>query len=341
MTNTETRTDLPIAPGTPCAPAGRTHRSSHPSAPHPADLCAAPPTLLRLLRLRIEELRRGKHYGTARNYARSAASFARFLNGEELPLAALTEETVADYNAHLIARGVSRNTVSFYMRNLRAVYNRAVALRLVEQTHPFRHVYTGVDRTRKRAVGSDLMARLGKLDLPPGSPLCLARDLFLFSFCTRGMAFVDIAYLRKTDLRGDSIRYLRRKTGQPITIRIEPCIRSILDRYRSSAADTPYVFPILTATDAPAAYAEYLAALDNHNRRLRRLSALLHTASPLTSYTPRHSWATEARNRDIPLSVISAALGHTSERTTQIYLATLSHSVIDDANRRILEELAL
>ena len=230
MTNTETRTDLPIAPGTPCAPAGRTHRSSHPSAPHPADLCAAPPTFLRLLRLRIEELRRGKHYGTARNYARSAASFARFLNGEELPLAALTEETVADYNAHLIARGVSRNTVSFYMRNLRAAYNRAVALRLVEQTHPFRHVYTGVDRTRKRAVGSDLMARLGKLDLPPGSPLCLARDLFLFSFCTRGMAFVDIAYLRKTDLRGDSIRYLRRKTGQPITIRIEPCIRSILER---------------------------------------------------------------------------------------------------------------
>ncbi len=171
MTNTETRTDLPIAPGTPCAPAGRTRRSSHPAASRPADLCAAPPTLLQLLSLRIEELRRGKHYGTARNYARSAASFARFLNGEELPLAALTEETVADYNAHLVSRGVSRNTVSFYMRNLRAAYNRAVALRLVEQTHPFHHVYTGVDRTRKRAVGSDLMARLGKLDLPPGSPL--------------------------------------------------------------------------------------------------------------------------------------------------------------------------
>lgn len=313
------------------------------SAVHPptADLCACGEKLsvLHFLRLRIEERQRRMHFGTARNYARTAASFARFLAGRELSLRELTDEVVGRYNIYLIERGVTRNTVSFYMRNLRAVYNHAVNLRLVEQTHPFRNVYTGVDRTRNRAVGSELVARLGRLDLPPGDALCLARDLFLFSFCTRGMAFVDIAYLRKTDIRGDCIRYARHKTGQPLSIRIEPCIRAILDRYRPAAAGTPYAFPILTATETSAAYREYLTALNLHNRQLRRLAALLHTECRLTSYTPRHSWATEARNHHIPLSVISAGLGHTSERTTQIYLATLGNSVIDCANRRILELL--
>lgn len=114
----------------------------------------------------------------------------------------MTEQLIDSYNAYLIRRGIVRNSVSFYMRILRAVYNKAVRLRLVEQTYPFHNVYTGVDRTRKRAVDEQLISQLHKLKLSAGSPLALARDPLHFSYCTRGMAFVDVAYLKKFGYSG-------------------------------------------------------------------------------------------------------------------------------------------
>lgn len=296
-------------------------------------------SILAFMRTQIEALQRCRRFGTAKNYERTARSFSQFLAGAELRFDALTEDLVGEYEAYLAARGVSRNSSSFYMRNLRAVYNKAVRLRLTPQNHPFAGVYTGVDRTRKRAVDSLLIARLRRLDLGDDRALALARDLFLFSYCTRGMAFVDISFLRKSDVRDGAIRYARRKTGQPLCIRIEPGIRELIDRYAEATRETPYVFPILTQTEAQAAYRQYQAALSCHNRLLRKLSRLLADDCRLTSYTARHSWATVARNCNVPLSVISAGLGHTSERTTQIYLAMLENSVIDTANRTIIDLL--
>ncbi|WP_300870310.1 site-specific integrase [uncultured Alistipes sp.] len=293
-------------------------------------------SLTAFMRTQIEALRRCRRFGTAKNYERTVSSFSQFLAGAELPFEELTEELVGEYEAYLAARGVSRNSSSFYMRNLRAVYNKAVRLRLTPQNSPFEGVYTGVDRTRKRAVDSLLLAQLRRLDLSGDRALALARDLFLFSYCTRGIAFVDISFLRKSDVRDGAIRYVRRKTGQPLCIGIEPGIRELIDRYAEATRETPYVFPILTQTEALAAYRQYQAALSCHNRQLRKLSRLLSDDCRLTSYTARHSWATVARNCNVPLSVISAGLGHTTERTTQIYLAMLENSVIDTANRTII-----
>mgnify|MGYP007087747984 FL=1 len=104
-------------------------------------------------------------------------------------------------------RGVVRNTISFYMRILRSIYNKAVKLHLAEQTFPFQNVYTGIDRTCKRAVGEEVICRLNQLDLRDSAALSFARDLFIFSYGTRGMAFVDLAYLRKTNVCGDMLRY--------------------------------------------------------------------------------------------------------------------------------------
>ena len=148
------------------------------------------------------------------------------------------------------------------------------------------------------------------------------------------MAFVDIAYLKRSNLQNGVIYYARRKTGQLLSIRVEPCIQRIIDRYAN--INSPYLFPILTSTEAAVAYKEYCRALNTHNRLLGRLSKMLGCGCKLTSYTSRHSWATVARNHNVPVSVISQGMGHTSEHTTQIYLAMLENSVIDEANRGIL-----
>jgi len=293
-------------------------------------------TVLAFMRQRIAGLDAADRLGTARNYRRAYISFSRFLCGADLPFPELTEQLVNDYNRYLIRRGIVRNTISFYMRILRSVYNKAVRQHLVEQKFPFREVYTGIDRTRKRAVDEQTVARLARLELRPSSSLAFARDLFLFSFCTRGMAFVDMAYLREKDIRDGTIRYIRHKTGQQLTIRIEPCIDRIIRRYARNRGANGYLFPILKSDDPHEAYAQYQLALNYYNRLLKKLSAMLGLEHGLSSYTARHSWATAARNRNIPLSVISAGMGHASEKTTEIYLSLLENSVIDNANRQIV-----
>lgn len=294
-------------------------------------------SVLDFMQNQIRLMRNANRLGTALNYEKTMKNFAEFLGGVNLPFSAITEQLIADYNAFLVQRGMVRNSISFYMRIMRAVYNKAVRQKLVEQSHPFTEVYTGIDRTRKRAVSESVISQLYKLKLSEGTPLALARDIFIFSYCTRGMAFVDIAYLKKENIQNGVICYARRKTGQLLSVRIEPSIQRIIDRY--SSALSPYVFPILTSTETKQAYEEYQAAINNHNRLLRRLSKLLPADCKLTSYTSGHSWATAARNHNVPISVISAGMGHTSEQTTQIYLTMLENSVIDDANQGLIMSL--
>ena len=292
--------------------------------------------ILAFMQEQIDLLRQCNRLGTAQNYEYVMHRFARFLGGD-IPMTAVTESLIERFNADLSQHGMVRNTVSFYMRILRSVYNKAVRKGLVEQTAPFKNVYTGIDRTRKRAVGENVIARFIGLDLSCSVPLSLARDLFLFSFYTRGMAFVDMVYLRRGHIRDGRIRYVRRKTGQEIVIRVEPEMQRIIERYADG--ERPYVFPVLKDENPEKAYAEYRITLSYYNRLLKRLCNMAGIPQHLSFYTARHSWATAARNHQVPVSVISAGMGHTSERTTQIYLTMLENSVIDNANRGILESL--
>lgn len=294
--------------------------------------------LLAFMQEQIDYMRCCNRYGTANNYEHTMHSFARFLGGD-IPFAAISEQLIDNYNAFLVQRGIVRNSVSFYMRILRAVYNKAVRRHIVEQTNPFQNVYTGIDKTRKRAVDEKLIAELYKLNLPSGSQEELTRDIFVFSYCTRGMAFVDIAYLKKTNIKDGAIHYARQKTGQLLSVKIEQNIREILLRYADRTTDSPYVFPILTSTDTYESYRQYRTAINLYNRQLKELSKMLSADCRLTSYTARHSWATAARKHNAPISVISAGLGHTSEKTTQIYLTSLENSAIDIVNRDIITKL--
>ena len=244
-----------------------------------------------------------------------------------------------EYEQWLRTRKVSKNSSSFYMRTLRSAYNKVISRNQMEQTFPFRNVYTGVERTRKRAVPEDIMVRLQKLDLTHSAPLAFSRDMFIFSYCTRGMAFVDIAYLKKEDVSGGILSYVRHKTGQRLTVRIEPLIEEIIERYEPFVHNSPYLFPIITSNDPEEAFRQYQTALGYHNRKLKKLGKLTGENLHLSSYTARHSWATVARKHNVPLSVISAGMGHTSEKTTLIYLDSVENSLIDKANEEILEAL--
>ena len=197
-------------------------------------------TLLQFMENQIRMMRAANRLGTAYNYEKTMKNITEFLRGVDVTFASIDEQFISEYNAFLIQRGMVRNSISFYMRILRAVYNKAVRQRLVAPGNPFVDVYTGVDKTHKRAVSESVISQLYKLDLFAGTQLAMARDIFIFSYCTRGMAFVDIAYLKKCNIQNDVICYARRKTGQHLSIRIEPAIKKIIDRY--SCYTSSYVF---------------------------------------------------------------------------------------------------
>ena len=286
----------------------------------------------------IQKLKNDNRRGTARNYNKTLKSLKAFMKNTDSTFNIVTEQFVESYNTFLIQRGVVRNTISFYMRIFRSVYNKAVTQKIVEQTFPFKNVYTGVDKTRKRAVTETVISQLLSIDLKKSKALQFARDLFIFSFYTRGMAFVDIVFLKKSNIQnGWYITYVRHKTGQELTIKIETKLQNIINRYEKK--DSPYVFPILNTEDGNKAYSQYEIALNYYNRQLKRLSNFLEPNINLSSYTPRHTWATTARNKNVPLSIISAGMGHSSERTTLIYLTKIENSVIDEVNKTIIDSI--
>ena len=296
-------------------------------------------TMLSCLAALVDELKGDGRWGTARNLQRALNSFSLFLGGEDISLGQMDERLVGEYEQWLRTRKVSRNSSSFYMRNLRSAYNKLVSRNLTEQTFPFRNVYTGVERTRKRAVREGAVIRLLNLDLAHSASLAFSRDLFIFSYCTRGMAFVDIAYLKKGDVSRGMLNYIRHKTGQHLTVRIEPFVEEIIKRYEPYVRNSPYLFPIITSDNPEEAFRQYQTALGYYNRKLKQLGELVGESLCLSSYPARHSWATIARNHNIPLSIISAGMGHTSEKTTLIYLDSVDGSLVDEANEEIVKAL--
>ncbi|MDY5686758.1 MAG: site-specific integrase [Prevotella sp.] len=293
-------------------------------------------------------MKNGQHR-TMQHYKATLGSFRRFRAGKDIVLKDIDTEEIQSYEAYLrnVAK-VCSNTSSFYLRILRATYNKAVEKGLAAQQRPFRNVYTGIAKTRKRAVPTEVISQLRHLEstvrLTPRQEM--ARDAFLMSFYLRGMSFIDLAHLRKSDLRDGYLHYVRSKTGQRLSIRWERQMQEIVDKYRSQTQSSPYLLPFLTGGRCE----DRNKAMDNeqedsrlyHNAEarmayhLKRLGAKIGINGKLTLYVARHSWATAARDHHVSLSVISEALGHNSETTTQIYLRSIQTSEIDDANAKVL-----
>ena len=275
----------------------------------------------------------GRHK-TAANYLTAARSLSRFVGNAEWCLADITPRMLGDYQRWLCERGLRLNTVSVYMRSLRALYNRVLA----DGSAPFRNVYTGREHTAKRSACIDDLLRLRRLTLDGQPSLALARDMFLFSFFAMGMPFVDMAHLRTGQISGGVLHYARRKTAQKVSVAVEPCMEEIISRYASASSD--YVFPVLRGATPETASRVYLNRLRSYNYSLCRLSGMI-GGRRLSSYVARHSWATLAYSSSHDLQLIAKAMGHTKLSTTLIYIKSLFDPSLADANRKMLEDIGM
>lgn len=275
---------------------------------------------------------------TSHNYDVAIRSFCRFvsevLKRKRVPLSDLTSELFASYEKYLLTGcGLRRNTSSAYLRSLRAAYNNAVDEGLCSDKSPFRKVYTGTDKTRKRSLTDGALRNLFTLSLPADGCLTLARDIFCFSFLAQGMPFVDLVSLRYSDFLTEkpALVYTRSKTGETVYVRVTQLMRTIVEKHHREG--DKYAFSIGIDHDD---HKSYETALHRYNRHLRKLAQMANIGTRLSSYCARHTWATQAFSRSVPLSVISRCMGHTSEKTTRIYLAQLA----DSENHPLLSNMA-
>lgn len=293
-------------------------------------------SLFNFMESQIVKLKHNGKIRTAETYAAALNSFRKFRKDEDIMLDCITTEVMEAYEAWHQQRGVAQNTISFYIRILRAAYNRAVDQDIIEDRNPFRHVYTGVDKTVKRALPLSVIREIKSLDLTLLPALDFARDMFMMSFMLRGMSFIDMAYLRKSDLSNGYVTYRRRKTGQQLTIKWTTDMQKILDKYPENP--TAYLLPILRTPGTNERYT-YRNVGYSINHNFKAIAKEIGITIPLTMYVARHSWASAAKAKGIPLSIISEGMGHDSETTTRIYLASLDISAIDKANSIILSSL--
>lgn len=274
----------------------------------------------------------------AEKYEYSLRKFIKFHGEVEVPFTDITSQLMVAFEGWMRGK-VTRNTSSFYMRCLHAVYNRAIEDGLVmEGCLPFHRVYTGVDKTQKRALPLTLIQKIKDCNLSGKPKMAYARDLFMLSFYFRGMSFIDMAYLTKLNITNGIITYSRKKTTQPLTIRQLPKMEEIIKKY-ADACRCNYLLPILSETDCRKARLQYKAESRRVNTQLKRLGEMLNLPIKLTMYVARHSWATAAQAKNVPISVISRGLGHDSEKTTMVYLASIDTSEIDKANELIIDSI--
>lgn len=290
----------------------------------------------------VEELQDSGNLGTAHVYRSSLNTILAFHGTQRLQFRQITPAWLKRFEVSLRARGCSWNTVSTYLRTLRAVYNRAVECRKAPYVpHLFRSVYTGTRADRRRALdGEDMKRVFTRLsDLDNTVPeLGRAQELFILMFLLRGLPFVDLAYLRKSDLHGNVITYRRRKTGRALSVTLTPEAMILLQKYMNRDRMSPYLFPILRSREgSKEAYREYQLALRNFNYRLELLGKILGLQNRLSSYTARHTWATTAYYCEIHPGIISEAMGHSSITITETYLKPFRSKKIDDANRQVVD----
>jgi len=225
-------------------------------------------------------------------------------------------------------------TVDFYLRTFRALYGHALALSDNKTDgKPFGGHHTGGSFPAKRALHKEEVQRL----LSPALRQTLpenrreALDVLLFILYARGMVFKDVYNLTRRMVTDRHIRYLRSKTGVPIDVEVVPELEEIMKRYYRE--DSPFVFPFLheVRKGCPGKELSEESALRRINRSTHEIGRKTGLSVPLTTYVLRHTWATLMLEDCQPVELISQCMGHSSIRTTQIYLSRISSRKVDTA----------
>ncbi len=280
---------------------------------------------------KAKELRVSKRFGTARNYQGVLNILKVFNKEKDLKFNELNLNFLERFDRfHLSKPGNTQNGLASYMRTIKAIYNKGIKDGIIEREYyPFHNYQIRTVPTEKRAIKVEYIKRILKLDLNEENSLFHYRNYFLLSYMTMGMSYIDMAFLKKENIVDGRIKFQRKKTSKIYDIKVTEQTSEILKFYLPKKKRSDFVLPILKRDSLELQYKDAQWGLKNYNKGLKKIAELCSIEERLTSYVSRHSFATHALFKNIPLSAISAMLGHSKLSTTQIYLKSLPSNVLD------------
>ncbi|WP_437369250.1 tyrosine-type recombinase/integrase [Maribacter litoralis] len=285
----------------------------------------------------IERKLKSNKPGTAAWYEAGIRAFKKFNDGKDIRLDDITVTLLKNFQIDKESQGTGNNTISNYMRSVRALYNSAIKEdQFTTPKNPFEHYkIPATTRTKKKAIAKVELVRIRDLDYKKESAIWHARNYALIMFNCRGMNFVDLVKVKVKDISGNYLFYGRSKTGDQLSVRITKELNELLNFYLTDKTEEDYLFPA-NYDGSTKHYEKYKTLRRRMNENLKIIADDVGIEGKFTTYSIRHSWATIAKYMGISTEIISEGLGHHSLKTTEIYLKSFTNKVLDDANELIV-----
>ena len=300
-------------------------------------------TVLEFWEEKIEDLIKAGRVGNARAYRDTKTSFFKFQKNTKVMFKEITPAVLDKYETYMRSNGCTDGGIAVRMRELRALINDAIKKKVVQEKHyPFK-VYK-ISKLKgkgiKKALSREEIKLIEIFDTEMHPHLVDTKNYFLFSYYTRGMNFYDMMKLTWDNIQGDRIYYVRSKTKGRFTIQVLEPVRKILKYYKNQNRLTPFVFPILLREELTPSQIENRKAktLKKFNRQLKEIAKIQGLEKSISSYTARHSFATNLKHFGISADVIGEAMGHSNVEITKAYLKEFGDDVLDDAMKNLLQE---
>lgn len=282
----------------------------------------------------VKDLKEANRIGTARSYNDVISVLSRY-KGKDISFTEINYSFLTKFETHHMSKGNGINGLAVYMRTIRAIFNKAIKDGIIEkEIYPFDNYKIKTAPTEKRALEANLLSNIVNLTLEQKDPCFHARNFFVASYMMYGMNFTDMAFLKKDDINNGRINYRRKKTSKLYDIKVTKNLETILGYYMQNK--TEFVFPIIKRDTPETQNKDIRWARKRYNNKLNDIAKMCGIDTNLTSYVSRHSFATQAMMQQVPLNAISSMLGHSSLKTTEIYLKSLPSDTIDDYNAKVL-----
>jgi integrase/recombinase XerD len=269
-----------------------------------------------------------------RYWKRSKAVLTKFRDsaGSPLPWHQLSVRVLKDFDLFMVELSNNGNTRGIAFRVLKTILSDAEHEGILSTTeNPFvRFRMPEGEPVRRDWLSQEEIQRLSTLHFSPASLEQVARDMYLFSYWTRGTRFGDLALLKYSNIQDDRIKILIGKTGQHISVPVTERLEKIIDTYRSKSSSL--VFPVLRnykLANKEAIVSAVGSANARINRELKVIAKAAGIEKRLTFHTARHSFAHSAYDAGIDVKTVQQALAHSKASTTDQYLRSLDDSGLD------------
>lgn len=285
----------------------------------------------------INELKEAGRFGYARSVKDALNAVKKCNKEKDFTFKQLNYKFLIQFDNYCRGRSLKQNTIAIYMKTIKMIFNRAIKAGIVKQDlYPFTNYQIKTTKTKKRAIRRDVIELIEAVELPEEQLIWHARNYFMFSFFSMGINFTDLAHLKLENLIDGRMEFTRKKTKKDYSIKITESMQKILDLYCVGKEKSDLIFPIIKRSGNPEL--EFLDIREKrriYNQKLKEIATLCGIETNLTSYVSRHSWATIAKHKGVPVAVISEGMGHEDVKTTEIYLDSFDKEVLDDFNEMI------